>query len=979
VTEDRTRTQDDPSNSGPAAGTRTVSAEGAGRVISFGPFRLFPTLRTLEKEGVAVALGNRALDILLVLAQRPGEVVSHRELIARVWRDLVVDPSNLRVHINSLRKVLGDGDGKERYIANVVGQGYSFVAPLKLETAAARPAQLPEYPCEAARQSLVLPPVLARMIGRDSSIRTIVADLIAERFVTIVGPGGIGKTTVAVSVAHTMLEEFNGAVCFVDLSTVTNPGLVAATIASKLGLAVQIEDVLPALMLCLRSLRILLVLDNCEHVVDAAATLAESIFQESSGVHILATSREALRVEGEHSYWLAPLETPPAESNLTAAEAVKFSAIKLFVERAAAGGSRLELTDADVGVVAGICGRLDGIPLAIEFAAARVGLHGLAGTSQLLKSRFGLQLPARRTAVPRHQTLHALLGWSHGLLSVPEQIVLRRLSIFVGLFTLEAAQAVACDSVLGEAAVVGALEGLVAKSLVYAAVASGVTRYRLLETTRVFAQERLEESSEKQSIARRHAEYFTSLLSAITRKIEARDSKDPLEIGEHLGNMRASLEWAFGSGGETADGRLLAVGLAASAAPILLELSLLAECHKWSAQGIARLDTETMGTRQEMVLQEAAAISATWAMANNESAREALTRAIDIAQRLGETPRRLRLLAGLHILMLRGGAVGASLPVAREFVVAADSSTDRSVNAVGDCLLGGSHHFLGHQPTAKKHLQRGLSLLGPLDLRLFGLDTRLRAQVTCSRVLWLSGFPDQAMTAVGEALRLAEAAKPVSVCFSYLYTAPLFLWCGNHRMARQVLDKLMAHPNWHALPSMHAQGLALLGALQILEGDIERGVELVRSAVVRLRVDGQGLLLAGAVCALARGLAAMGRFEEAAAALEVVLADVGEGTEMSHFPELLRIQGEVLFVRPKPDDAAAAATLERAIDAARQQGALSWELRASITLARLRLQQGRGREGREAVAAVYARFIEGFETPDLREAKQLLDVTGAPV
>jgi predicted ATPase/DNA-binding winged helix-turn-helix (wHTH) protein len=504
--------QSERSMPGPHPATQIVSqggARAAGDIISFGPFRLFTAARSLEKDGIPIGLGNRALDILLLLTERAGEVVSHRELLARVWRNLIVDPSNLRVHINGLRRALGEADGhvhshgdcddKERYIANIVGQGYSFVAPVRREPASVRSSPFPEYPRGAIRQRLVLPPVLARMVGRDEIVRTIAADLIAHRFVTITGPGGIGKTTVAVSVAHALFGELNGAVCFVDLSTVTDPKLVAATVASRLGLTVQTKHVLSALMLSLRPLRILLVLDNCEHVIEAVATLAEKIYQEGAGAHILATSREALRVEGEHAYWLASLETPPSDGSIRAAEAMKFPAMELFVERATAAGSRLELTDANVSLIAGICGRLDGLPLAIEFAAAAVGLHGLTGTAELLNTRFGLQFSGRRTAVPRHQTLHALLEWSYRLLSESERLVLRRLSVFVGPFTLEAAQAVAYDDVLNEGQVISTLERLVAKSLVSAAITSGTARYRLLETTRVYAQEKIEESREKQA------------------------------------------------------------------------------------------------------------------------------------------------------------------------------------------------------------------------------------------------------------------------------------------------------------------------------------------------------------------------------------------------------------------------------------------------------------------------------------------------
>lgn len=938
-------------------------------VISFGPFRLYPAARALEKDGIPLALGHRALDILLVLAERPGEVVSHRELLTRVWRDLVVDPSNLRVHINGLRRALGqgDGDGKERYIANIVGQGYSFVAPVTRESASESPPQLPEYPCGAARQRLVLPPALTRMVGRSETVRVIVADLIAERFVTIIGPGGIGKTTVAVSVAHAMAEEFNGGVCFVDLSTVTDSRLVAVTIASRLGLTVQTEEVLPALMLCLRALRILLVLDNCEHVVEAVATLAERIFQEAPGVHILATSREALRVEGEHAFWLAALESPPADGSVRAVEAVGYPAVALFMDRAAASGSHLELTDDDVAVVAAICGRLDGIPLAIEFAAARVGLHGLVGTAELLKTRFGLQLPGRRTAVPRHQTLHALLDWSYGLLSSAEQLVLRRLAVFVGPFNLDAAHAIACDSALDAAQVIGALEGLVAKSLVSATTPGGATRYRLLETTRVYAQEKLDESSEKAAIARRHATYFASSLAAL---------EDVAEMSEHLGNMRAALEWAFGSGGESAEVRAPAVALAASAVPIFLELSLLLECYKWSAAGLERLDSTTRGSEQEMVLQEALAESATWALANHERARGALTRAVEIAQDLGDTPRRFRLLVGLHIFRMRIGEIRGSLAVAEDLAAAARAAGDSAYGALADCLIGGSQHFLGNQEAARRHLEQGLSMQRVLDLRLFGLGTRLRALVELARVMWMSGFPDRAVAVAREALSVAEKSnRPLSVCFSFVYTTPLFLWCGDHRTARQMLEKLMAHPNWHALPSMHATGFALLGALQIREGEVAHGIELVRQAVARLRADRQNLLLMGAVLTLAKRLAGVGCFDEALAVVQEALADTGADGERSHLPELLRVQGEILFTRPQPDEAGAELALERSLGIAREQGALAWQLRTATTLARLRAQQGRAREGRERLTAIYARFTEGFDTPDLVEARRLLEAS----
>jgi predicted ATPase/DNA-binding winged helix-turn-helix (wHTH) protein len=933
----------------PRSGRSVVVTTSESVTISFGPFRLFPAARTFEKDGVPLALGNRALDILTVLVERAGEVVSHRELIARVWRGLVVDPSNLRVHMTSLRKALGDRDGAERYISNVTGQGYCFVAPVRREAAADRPTRVPEYPSGTARQRPVLPVALARMVGRDEAVRAISADLIADRFVTIIGPGGMGKTTVAVFVSHAMLDEFAGAVYFVDIGAITDPKLLVTTVASTLGLTIQTDDVLPALMLCLRTLRILLVLDNCEHVIDASATLAERIFQEAPGVHILATSREAMRVEGEHAYWLPSLGSPG--SSVSSTDALKFPAVKLFLERAAASGSRFELTDADVPIVAGICERLDGIPLAIEFAAARVAAHGLAGTADLLKNRLGLYWSGRRTALPRHQTLHALLDWSYGFLTDPERLVLGRLSIFVGPFTLEAAQVIACEGGLDAAHVVDIVESLVAKSLVSAVVTNDTARYRLLETTRVYAMEKLDASGEKQTIALRHARYFASR-----------------PFGEHLGNVRAALEWAF-----SARDPILGIDLTVGFVPIFLELSLLSECHKWSTAALALLDDTMRGSRQEMVLREAVAVSSTWTGGNGDDVRGTIMRALEIAQGRGDTSTRLRLLAGLHLFLLRSADIRDSLSVAEELESAARTAKDASYGVIADCLLGCSHHFMGNQSAARAHLEKGLAASVRLHAQLFGLDYRLRALIVLNRVQWLSGFPNRALDVAREAIREGEASgKPVNICFAHLYTVPVFLWCGELEAAREALEKVMTHPNWHALPSLHATTLALQGELVIRQGEGERGLALLQSALPMMRADRQTIQLARASCALAEGLAAAGQLNEALAVIGNAIAETEAGTETSQYPELLRVQADILVSMPSTDEVLAEAIVMRALAEARREYALAWELRSSMTLARLRSKQGRGHEGRQELAAVLDRFTEGFETVDLVAARQLL-------
>ncbi|MGH8497158.1 MAG: ATP-binding protein [Gammaproteobacteria bacterium] len=967
-----------------------------GNVVSFGPFRLFPAERTLEKNGIPLALGSRALDILIVLAERAGVIVTARELIARVWRGLVVDPGNLRVHITGLRKALDDGEQKTRYIVNVPGQGYCFVAPVERLTAAGPPARTAGYPCGAARKRLILPPVLSRMVGRDETVRRIGDDLIADRFVSVIGPGGIGKTTVAVSVAHAMREEFADAVCFVDVGAVTNPELVPATVASALGLTIQTANVLPTLMECLKSLRILLALDNCEHVIDAAATLAELIFREAQGVHILATSREALRVEGERAYWLPPLDSPPPGSSMKAVDVLKFPAVQLFVERAAAAGGRFELTDTNAPAVAGICGRLDGMALAIELAASRVGSHGITETVGLLASGLGLDWRGRRTALPRHQTLRALLDWSYGSLGDLERIVLGRLSIFVGTFTIEAVRSVCCGNMSDELLTITTFDSLVAKSLVSVSVADdNVTRYRLLATTRDYAREKLEESGERQATARRHAAYFAHLLdNACGGEVDPHQDSRAVSLAEHLGNVRAALDWCFGhsesmpskyivgnasrapADGPTANDvhdAALGVELAAASIPLFLELSLLNECYKRSMSALAVLDDAARGSRLEMVLQEARAITSTWTRGNGEDVREAIARGLTIAERLGETAHHLRLLVGMHMFLVRAGSFRDSLVVAEKLAAVARNEGDESFMIISDWLRGSSEHFIGNQAAAQQHFRRGFARPGPRNVQLFGLDCRVRALVPYARVLWLRGAPDRAMEVAREAIdEAAEASKPLNVCFSFLYTAAVFLWCGDLGAANDVLQSLMAHPNWRALPSLHATGLALKGELLARLGDAEQGIPLLERSLENMRSDGQKILVARTACALAESLAASDRLNEARNLVCDAIAECAADEEAIELPELLRIKGTILLAMAGTDEAEGEDCLTQSLACARRQFSASWELRTAITLARLRAKQGRDEQARQLLSSVYDRFTEGFGTSDLKAAAQLL-------
>lgn len=360
----------------------------------------------------------------------------------------------------------------------------------------------------------------------------------------------MGKTTVAISVAHALLAEFSGAAAFVDLVSIDDPRLVAGAVASTWGLVVGTSDPIPTLLGLLEQKRFLLVLDNCEHVIKSVADLAERICTSAPQAYILATSRESLRAEGEHVHKLLPLEVPNEDSVLSAAEALAFPAVQLFMERAAADGNAIDLSDADARLVADICRKLDGMALALELVAGRVGAYGVRGTVELLELRSKLLWEGRRTAPPRHQTLNAMLDWSYNLLNGEERRVLRRLSVFVGTFTLGAAQAIAAEADTGAEQVAEMLASLVAKSLVSTQRQGASVQYQLLDTTRAYATVKLVESGEADMVVRRHALHFVRYCAHVNGAgALIRGSPSPV-IGEHPGNVGAALEQCFSQSGD---------------------------------------------------------------------------------------------------------------------------------------------------------------------------------------------------------------------------------------------------------------------------------------------------------------------------------------------------------------------------------------------------------------------------------------------
>jgi predicted ATPase/DNA-binding winged helix-turn-helix (wHTH) protein len=938
-------------------------------VISFGPFRLSAAERQLKKGDEPLDVGARALDTLIALVERAGEVVSQSELISRVWPDVTVEEANLRVNVANLRKVLGDGREGARYIVTVPGRGYSFVAPVTRST----PQPLPSREAAASDRLQRLPPKLTRMIGRDAVIRSLSAQLMMRRFVSIVGAGGIGKTTVAISVAHTLLDGFNGAVFFVDLAALTDARLVPTVTASALGLLVHSQDPLRSLPAFIGDKKILLVLDNCEHVIDSAAMVAERVFGEAPQAHVLTTSREALRVEGEHVHLLYALDCPSEGPGLTAAEALEYPAVQLFMERAAASGHGATLSDVDAPIAAMICRRLDGIPLVIELAASRAGSLGIHGVAQLLGNRFGLVWHGRRTARPRHQTLNAMLDWSYNLLSPDEKAVLGRLSVFVGDFKLEAARYVASDAETGEGGVTDVIASLLAKSLISTADLQGSTYYRLLETTRTFAQAKLAQRGEANRVARRHAKFFSAFLQH-DQLVQSRFGEHDLSsYALHVGNVRAALEWAFSDDGDVT----LGVKLATGAAPLFIGSSLLEECGRWCERALAGLDDAARDSRQEMILQEALALSWMYTNGNSDLVRAALERGLTLEEALGDRQHELQLLFGMYRLLMRLADFRGALEIAQQSETFAEAAKDPAGLLIADFMLGTCHHFIGDQVAAQFYGERTMARAAEPSAVVpdfFAFDWRVTGPLTLARALWLRGFADRACRVAKGAFddeSLSEA-HPLTTCAALAYGSPVFLWSGDFRSAKNYAERLIEHAGRHSLEPFRTAGVGLKGALAVACDELENGIDLLRGALETLMAKELSLWIMEFMGALAEGLRKRGKSEEALLTINQAIeraTDCGSAFEMA---ELLRIKAQILAVMPRYGRDSAINCLTESLAVARAQSALALELRSTISLARLLAERGQRDQARHDLALVYGRFTEGFGTLDLTIARQFM-------
>ena len=978
-----------------------MSGAAVHRKLRFGPFELSIGERVLRRDGQALPLGDRALDILIYLADRPGEVIAKQELIDHVWSDVTVEEGSLRVHIAAIRKALADGQFGNRYIANVKARGYSFVGTV-VSLAGSTNSSSDKF-----RHRGRLPARPPMMIDRDSVISKVNDKLRDGRFVTLLGPGGIGKTTIASAVGHAAAEEFGGEVYFVDLEGLTDPGNVAGTVATSLGLALKSKDASLELVDLVRSRKLLIILDSCEHVIESVASVAEQLYRQTEEIHVLTTSRELLKVEGEYCYRVPPLDCPPDGSEQTANAVLRYPAAQLFVQRVAARAGTFVLTDEEAPYVAEMCRKLDGLPLAIELAAGQVAALGIKNAAARLVSRPELLKLSHRTTVPRHRTLKATLDWSYDLLSDAERIVFRRIAPFVGHFTLEGAAYVAGELGAGTGEIFDAIAGLVEKSLIATRIDETQAQYRLLDTTRAYALEKLEEHPEVDVVLRRYAEYVAGYLesqrvaplapakaegaaaysspsgnirpapewsfgprgnSQIAMGISAIST-----LSSQLGSIRAALEWSFGPNGDDE----IATRLAAASTPLFLELSLLIECRTWAERAIARLGDQHKNRRREMEIYASLSFALMHTEGSSQRVREAFYRALDAAVIQRDFAYEMQLLSGLFMYYRWNTDINGALDIASRSKEVALKTQDPDDMALADSMLGAAHHLTGNHLDSLKYFESGLSHSASgsrfrAGQHLFHDNSLLL--VGMARSLLYRGLLDQSLDYAKLAIEEAEKSDhPATLCRSLSLVLPVYLALADFRRSEQYIAQLTELSAVYSLKPYRGVATGLRGQWLLLQDDLRQGIPLLKKALEELHAHHHEMLNMDFLCDLGAGLVAIGEHKEALTLTTNAIDVQQRGGKLLYMPALFRMKGLILASQPAENHLEAEQSLLSAIDWAKRQSAALFELKAATDLAELLPKQGRVREAYKHLSGALDRMPAGISSPVHERALRVLN------
>lgn len=936
------------------------------RSARFEGFRLVPAKRLLEHQQRPVQLSDRALDVLIALVERSGEVVSKRQLFDSAWPGTFVEDSNLRVQVAALRRALGDLPSAPRLIASIPGRGYAFVGDVDWEGGAAAAAARQEPPATAA----AVPAAPKSLLGRDDFVDALRYELALRRLITITGAGGIGKTAVARTLAAQVASRYADGVLFVDLAQLCGADLLESHLASLMRVPAPTAQALASVVEALQGKNLLIVLDNCEHVVDAACHVVEEILRSCIGVNMLATSREALRASGEFVKRLGPLPVPvQGGSPLTRDEALGYAGVRLFFDRVAAQDVQLPPDDASTALACEICTRLDGLPLAIELAATRVPAFGLAGVAAFLDDRLRMLAGGPRMADTRHRTLRAMIDWSYDWLDEDEMAMLRRLALFRGPFSTEAARAVCAGLPLGDAArSCELIASLVDKSLLGVDLSDGQASYRLFESIRLYATAKLAAAGELQAARQAHARHFLALTrEAFVASQTEMPSQDWLrEHGAEIADIRAALDWAFSEDGDPA----LAVRLAVSSSPHWFKLLLVPELHGYLERADATATRIGFSDRQVLIrLHQAQAHAIFHTSGPTQAVGEVLERAMRLAQEEHDVRAQLEVLWALFGNFSSYGDLPRMRGCVQRVRALRDETAHPLAVALHERIATLAHHLCGEQALA---LQHGRQALAPLAVQDGGgtsagrrsatlmYDHRTATSSHMARTLWLSGLADQAADLVASTQQTAMLIEqPFALGYFLVFGAcPVSIWRGDTAAARRQIELLLDRATGIAFNVWRAGGQLFARVLDVLEAP-----DLHQAGLRARLLDDDSLA--------PYQLALLATLDVRLARADAIEAAAGASQPDWATAELLRAKGERLRARGLASQAEH--IFVRALSVARSQGALAWELRCACSLARLHAAAGHPAQGLDVLAGVYERFTEGFGTRDMEQARSLLE------
>lgn len=925
--------------------------------------------RELRARGSTVPIGSRAFEIIETLVESAGELVTKDELMRRVWPGLVVEDNTVQVHISAIRKALG---ADRSMLKTISGRGYRLMGDwtTRRETLPAQPT-VPERMRSATHPFLTNIPVAASaLVGRETAVQQLRDLVSAYRVVTLTGPGGIGKTVLASEVGRRLFPTLGGDVLFVELVSLSDSGLVPSTVAHVLDLQLHGDEISPELVArAIGDTRVLLVLDNCEHVIDAAATMAETLVRLCPQVSVLATSRELLRIDGEFAYRVSALEVPAADLE-GSDDALHHSAVQLFIARTRSLRADFSPQGDELPAITAICRQLDGIPLAIEFAAARAATLGIQQVAGRLDDRFTLLTGGRRTALPRHQTLRATLDWSYELLLEEERTLLRHLAIFPAGFTLDAATAVMSDT---ESRVALGISGLVSKSLVVLDASESAPRWRLLETVRIYSLEKLSDGGERGPALCRLAEYCLALFAPFASESELQSAIDNLgRYRRDVDNLRAALNWAFSPAGELPT----AVRLAATTSDFWVALSLVPEACEWAGKALEGMG-EAAGTRSEMVLQCSLGFALIYTQGMSPHACEALRRALALAREFEDFDYQQRATCGLWLFSARSAALNDALSFARGYEEIA-KARDVQSRATAAWLVGVPQSYRASHVEASEQLRWAIDHY-PVIWRRRDM-IRLGGDVRCSALshnvvnLLSLGHLDAASRTAGIAIEEARGTnQPFVLCVALWSAGFLAMSLGELEKANDCSEELVDLASKRALRPFYAAGLCLRGIVAAKRGQPEAGIDPLRSGLGEMQAARYLLFYPCFRTKFAAILGTMGCFDDGFVEIEEALHFSVETNYRWYIPEILRTKAELLALRGSCEPALIEDLLRQSMAQASAQRATYWELSTATSLAEFLQGQGRDTEAVAVLSPIYNRFTEGFSASPVKRAKALLD------